>query len=156
MSRRRRAVPRVIPEDSRYNSVPLARFINRVMTCGKKSTAQRVVYGALDLVRDESRRDPMEIFEQALKNATPLVEVKPRRIGGATYQVPTELRANRSEALAMRWLIRGARSRTGMPMRRGLANELLDAARGEGSAVRRREELHRMAEANRAFVHYRR
>ena len=98
----------------------------------------------------------MEIFEQALKNATPLVEVKPRRIGGATYQVPTDLRANRSEALAMRWLIRGARSRTGMPMRRGLANELMDAARGEGSAVRRREELHRMAEANRAFVHYRR
>ena len=156
MSRRRRAVPRVIPEDSQYHSVPLARFINRVMTRGKKTTAQRVVYGALELVREESRRDPMEIFEQALKNATPLVEVKPRRIGGATYQVPTELRANRSEALAMRWIIRGARSRTGMPMRRGLANEFMDAARGEGSAVRRREELHRMAEANRAFVHYRR
>lgn len=156
MSRRRRAVPRVIPEDSRYSSISLARFINRVMTRGKKTTAQRVVYGALELVRDESRRDPMEIFEQALKNATPLVEVKPRRIGGATYQVPTELRSNRSEALAMRWLIRGARSRTGMPMRRGLANEFMDAARGEGSAVRRREELHRMAEANRAFVHYRR
>jgi small subunit ribosomal protein S7 len=126
------------------------------MTRGKKTTAQRVVYGALELVRDESRRDPMEIFEQALKNATPLVEVKPRRIGGATYQVPTDLRANRSEALAMRWIIRGARARTGMPMRRGLANEFMDAARGEGSAVRRREELHRMAEANRAFVHYRR
>ena len=98
----------------------------------------------------------MEIFEQALKNATPLVEVKPRRIGGATYQVPTDLRTSRSEALAMRWIIRGARARNGMPMRRGLANEFMDAARGEGSAVRRREELHRMAEANRAFVHYRR
>ena len=156
MSRRRRAEPRVIAEDSRYHSVSLARFINRVMTRGKKTTAQRVVYGALELVAAESRRDPMEIFEQALKNATPLVEVKPRRIGGATYQVPTELRVNRSEALAMRWLIRGARGRSGMPMRRGLANEFMDAARGEGAAVRRREELHRMAEANRAFVHYRR
>ena len=156
MSRRRRAEPRVIGEDSQYHSVPLARFINRVMTRGKKTTAQRAVYSALELVREESRRDPMEIFEQALKNATPLVEVKPRRIGGATYQVPTELRTSRSEALAMRWIIRGARSRNGMPMRRGLANEFMDAARGEGSAVRRREELHRMAEANRAFVHYRR
>ena len=98
----------------------------------------------------------MEVFQLALKNATPLVEVKARRIGGATYQVPTDLRSNRSEALAMRWIIRGARGRTGMPMRRGLANELMEASRGEGSAVRRREELHRMAEANRAFVNFRR
>lgn len=156
MSRRRRAEPRQILPDGRYGSVELARFINRVMQRGKKTTAQRVVYSALELVGEESHRDPMEIFELAMKNATPLVEVKPRRIGGATYQVPTDLRTNRSEALAMRWIIRGARARTGMPMRRGLANELLDASRGEGSAVRRREELHRMAEANRAFVHYRR
>lgn len=156
MSRRRRAEPRVIGTDPRYNSVELSRFINRVMLRGKKTTAQRVVYSALEIAQEESRRGAMEVFEQALRNATPLVEVKPRRIGGATYQVPTELRPNRSEALAMRWLIRGARSRKGMPMRRGLANELMDAARGEGSAVRRREELHRMAEANRAFVHYRR
>jgi small subunit ribosomal protein S7 len=126
------------------------------MLRGKKTTAQRLVYSALEIAQEESRRGAMEVFEQALRNATPLVEVKPRRIGGATYQVPTELRPNRSEALAMRWLIRGARGRKGMPMRRGLANELLEAARGEGSAVRRREELHRMAEANRAFVHYRR
>ena len=98
----------------------------------------------------------MEIFELAIKNATPIVEVKPRRIGGATYQVPTELRPNRSEALGMRWIIRGARARKGSPMRRSLANEFLEASRGEGSAVRRREELHRMADANRAFVHYRR
>ena len=156
MSRRRRAVPRIIPPDSRYASVELARFINRVMQRGKKTVAQRVVYTALDLVREESHREPMEVFELALKNATPLVEVKPRRIGGATYQVPTDLRTNRSEALAMRWIIRGARARKGMPMRRGLANEFMEASRGEGSAVRRREELHRMAEANRAFVHYRR
>jgi small subunit ribosomal protein S7 len=126
------------------------------MLRGKKTTAQRLVYNALEIAQEESRRGAMEVFEQALRNATPLVEVKPRRIGGATYQVPTELRPARSEALAMRWLIRGARGRKGMPMRRGLANELLEAARGEGSAVRRREELHRMAEANRAFVHYRR
>ncbi len=156
MSRRRPAVIRVIPEDTRYHSVILARFINRVMQRGKKTTAQRLVYQALELIQEESHRDPMEIFEQAMKNATPLVEVKPRRIGGATYQVPNELRANRSEALAMRWLIRGARARSGMPMRRGLANEFMDASRGDGSAVRRREELHRMADANRAFVHYRR
>ncbi|MEE2881671.1 MAG: 30S ribosomal protein S7 [Chloroflexota bacterium] len=156
MSRRRRAEPRIIAPDNRYLSVELARFINRVMLNGKKTTAQRVVYTALEMIREESHRDPMEVFELALKNATPLVEVKARRIGGATYQVPTDLRSNRSEALAMRWIIRGARGRSGMPMRRGLANELMEASRGEGSAVRRREELHRMAEANRAFVNFRR
>ena len=156
MSRRRRAEPRIIAPDNRYSSIELARFINRVMLSGKKTTAQRVVYTAMDLIREESHRDPMEVFELALKNATPLVEVKARRIGGATYQVPTDLRSNRSEALAMRWIIRGARGRAGMPMRRGLANELMEASRGEGSAVRRREELHRMAEANRAFVNFRR
>ena len=156
MSRRSRADPRIIAPDNRYSSVELARFINRVMLSGKKTTAQRVVYTAMDLIREESHRDPMEVFELALKNATPLVEVKARRIGGATYQVPTDLRSNRSEALAMRWIIRGARGRAGMPMRRGLANELMEASRGEGSAVRRREELHRMAEANRAFVNFRR
>ena len=156
MSRRRRAEPRIIPPDSRFKSTELARFINRLMQRGKKTTAQRVVYTALELVRDESRRDPMEVFDLAMKNVTPLVEVKPRRIGGATYQVPQELRVNRGEALAMRWIIRAARARKGIPMRRGLASEFMDASRGEGSAVRRREELHRMAEANRAFVHYRR
>ncbi|HZA22625.1 MAG TPA: 30S ribosomal protein S7 [Dehalococcoidia bacterium] len=156
MSRRRRAEPRVISPDPRYHSVVLARFINRVMFKGKKSTAQHAVYNAMEIIREELRRDPMEVFDQAIKNATPLVEVRPRRIGGATYQVPTDLRANRSEALAMRWIIRGARGRKGISIRRGLATELTEAARGEGSAVRRREELHRMAEANRAFVHYRR
>ena len=156
MSRRRRAEPRIIAPDNRYSSVELARRLNSVMLNGKKTTAQRVVYTAFEMIRDESHRDPMEVFELALKNATPLVEVKARRIGGATYQVPTDLRTNRSEALAMRWIIRGARGRSGMPMRRGLANELMEASRGEGSAVRRREELHRMAEANRAFVNFRR
>jgi len=139
-----------------YNNTELAKFINNVMTRGKKSTAQRICYSAFDIIKDESNREPLEVFQMALRNATPMVEVKPKRVGGATYQVPTELRPSRSEALAIRWLIRGARSRKGMPMRRGLANELLEASRGEGTAVRRKEELHRMAEANRAFVHYRR
>jgi len=156
MSRRRRAEPRAIPPDPRYNSVELSRFINRIMERGKKSTAQRIVYSALTQIEEESHRAPLEVFQQAVKNATPLVEVKPRRVGGATYQVPTDLRVNRSEALASRWLINGARARKGLPMRQGLAQELLDASRGEGAAVRRREELHRMAEANRAFVHFRR
>ena len=126
------------------------------MVCGKKSTAQRVVYDALTLAQDESHRDPIEIFDQAMRNATPVVEVKPRRIGGATYQVPTELEPKRSEALAMRAIIRGARGTKGSSLGRRLANELLAASRGEGSAVRRKDELHRMAEANRAFVNYRR
>ena len=156
MSRRRRAVKRIIAPDPRFNDVELARFINRVMLKGKKTTAQRITYMAFDIIQEESNREPLEVFQQALRNATPAVEVRPKRIGGSTIQVPTELRATRSEALAMRWLIRGARARNGMPMRRGLAQELMDASRGEGSAVRRREELHRMAEANRAFVHYRR
>ena len=156
MSRRRRAVVRVIPPDPMYNNVELAKFINNVMTRGKKSTAQRICYNAFDIIKEESNREPLEVFQMALRNATPMVEVKPKRVGGATYQVPTELRPSRSEALAIRWLIRGARGRKGMPMRRGLANELMEASRGEGTAVRRKEELHRMAEANRAFVHYRR
>lgn len=155
MSRRRRAERRDLPPDSRYDSVELARFVNKVMKWGKKTVAQRIVYDAFDIVQQYTKREPLEVFTQAMKNVTPLLEVKPRRVGGATYQVPTELRVNRSEALAMRWVIRGAKARQGMPMSRRLALELIDASRGEGAAVRRREELHRMAEANRAFVHYR-
>ena len=155
MSRRRRAERRQIPPDPKYSNLELSRFINRVMQRGKKTTAQRITYNAFDIIREQSNLDPLEVFQQALRNSTPSVEVKPKRVGGATYQVPTELRRGRSEALAMRWLIRGARGRKGMPMRSGLAQELMEAARGEGSAVRRKEELHRMAEANRAFVHYR-
>ena len=156
MSRRRRAVRRIIAPDPRFNDAELARFINRLMMQGKKTVAQRITYSAFDIIREEANREPLEVFQQALRNSTPAVEVRPKRVGGSTIQVPTELRAVRSEALAMRWLIRGARARNGMPMRRGLAQELMDASRGEGSAVRRREELHRMAEANRAFVSYRR
>ena len=155
MSRRRRAEPRLCPPDARFNSVELSRFINRVMTRGKKTLAQRIVYGALDTVAQETRREPMDVFNKALENTRPLLEVKPRRVGGATYQVPIEVASNRSEALAMRWLITAARARRNMPMRRRLALELMDAARAEGTAVKRKEDLHRMAEANRAFVHYR-
>ena len=144
-----------MPPDPRYNNVELTRFINKLMKWGKKSTSQRIVYGALDVVQQDTRREPLEVFLQALKNAAPLVQVKPRRVGGATYQIPTELTSNRSEALAMRWLIRAARGRQNMPMIRKLALELMDASRGEGAAVKRREELHRVADANRAFVHYR-
>ena len=145
-----------MPPDPQYNNQELARFINRVMQRGKKTTAQRITYSAFSIVRNQSSLDPLEVFQQAMRNATPQVEVRPKRVGGATYQVPTELRRDRSEALAMRWLIRGARARKGIPMRNGLAQELMEASRGEGPAVRRKEELHRMAEANRAFVHYRR
>ena len=156
MSRRRRAERREVPPDPQYNNQELARFINRVMQRGKKSTAQRIIYSAFNIIQEQGSREPLEVFQQAVRNATPLVEVTPKRVGGATYQVPTELRRGRSEALAMRWLINGARGRKGMPMRSGLAQELIEASRGEGSAVRRKDELHRMAEANRAFVHYRR
>lgn len=156
MSRRRRAERRVVPPDPVFNNVELARFINNVMQKGKKTTAQRIIYKAFDIIKETANREPLEVFQQALRNATPMVEVRPKRVGGATYQVPQELRPVRSEALAIRWLIRGARSRKGKPMRQGLAEELMEASRGEGTAVRRKEELHRMAEANRAFVHYRR
>ena len=155
MARRRRATKREILPDPKYNSVYLAGFINRVMTRGKKTTAQRIVYDALGIVENENARDPMETFTQALRNATPQLEVKPRRVGGATYQVPVEVRSNRQLSLAMRWLLRASRARTGRPMAERLALELQEASRGQGAAVRRREEIHRMAEANRAFAHYR-
>ena len=125
------------------------------MLNGKKTTAQRIVYTALDHIEREAHRPGLELFELAVKNATPMLEVRSRRVGGATYQVPTEVRPSRRITLAMRWIIRGARARSGRPISERLAQELLEAARGQGSAVRRREELHRMADANRAFVHYR-
>lgn len=155
MSRRRRAVRREVSEDAKYGSVELSRFINYVMKNGKKTVAQRVVYAALDLVSQETKREPIEVFSQALENSRPLLEVKPRRVGGATYQVPIEVRPERSEALAMRWLITSARARGNVAMANKLAQELMDAARSEGAAVKRKDDLHRMAEANRAFVHYR-
>ncbi|SVA30336.1 uncharacterized protein METZ01_LOCUS83190, partial [marine metagenome] len=135
--------------------VELTRFVNKLMKNGKKTVAQRIVYQALDVIAEQTKREPMEVFNLALDNSKPLLEVKPRRVGGATYQVPVEVRDSRSEALAMRWLLGSARSRKNTTMIQRLAMELMDAAKGEGSAIKRREDMHRMAEANRAFVHYR-
>lgn len=155
MARRRRAERRQVIPDPKYQNVELAQFINKVMLNGKKTTAQKIVYDALDKASEEVRRPQQEVFEQAIRNTMPMVEVRSRRVGGATYQVPTEVRPERRLALSMRWIIQAARSRRGRPMAERLSIELSEAARGQGSAVRRREELYRMAEANRAFAHYR-
>jgi small subunit ribosomal protein S7 len=133
----------------------LQMFINKVMLDGKKSTAERLVYDALDVMEEQTHRPAIDVFDQALRNATPAIEVKPRRVGGATYQVPVDIRAERRTSLAMRWLVRSARARRGKSMSEKLAGELLDASTGQGATVKRREDTHRMAEANRAFVHYR-
>ncbi|MCZ2108417.1 MAG: 30S ribosomal protein S7 [Dehalococcoidia bacterium] len=130
-------------------------LINKLMTRGKKSTAERVVYGAFDRIGSQTGRDPLDIFNQAVRNTTPVLEVKPRRVGGATYQVPVEIRPERRMALSMRWLLGSARNRGGRSMSEKLANELLDAANNTGAAIKKRDDTHRMAEANRAFVHYR-
>jgi small subunit ribosomal protein S7 len=153
--RRSKPTKRVIPGDVRYNSVLVTGFVNRMMRRGKRSTGTRVVYGAFDLITARAKRDPLEVFEQAIKNASPMLEVKPRRVGGATYQVPVEVGTERRTALAIRWLLAAARSRGGKSMSEKLAGELLDAANNTGSAIKRREETHKMAEANRAFAHYR-
>ena len=130
-------------------------FINKMMIGGKKSTAERIVYAALTRMEEQAGRPALDIFDQAMRNATPAVEVKPRRVGGATYQVPVDIRAERRVSLAMRWLVRSARARRGRSMAEKLAGELMDASTGQGATVKRREDTHRMAEANRAFVHYR-
>ena len=155
MARRRRAVPRELQPDPKYGSVELTRFTNKVMMRGKKMVAQKIVYNALEQIQQTTGQFPLEIFQQAMRNTTPAIQVKPRRVGGATYQVPVEVTSQRGGMLAMRWLILAARARKGRPMKDRLAQELTEAARGQGAAVKRREDLHRMAEANRAFVHYR-
>jgi small subunit ribosomal protein S7 len=155
MPRRAKVVKRVIAPDAKFQSGDLAKFINRIMYSGKKSTAERIMYKTMDLLEAQTHRNPLDTFEQALRNATPVVEVKPRRVGGATYQVPVDIRTERRAALAMRWLIASARSRKGHSMAEKLAAELSDAASGQGATVKKREDTHRMAEANRAFVHYR-
>ncbi len=155
MARRRRPERREIRPDPKYGNVELARFINRVMLNGKRTVAQRIVYSALAEIEREARRPGLEVFKHAVNNATPALEVRSRRVGGATYQVPREVRFERQLALSMRWIITSARARTGRPMAERLAQELLEASRGQGAAVKRKEDLHRMAEANRAFVHYR-
>ena len=155
MPRRNRPPKRDIAPDIKYDSVLVARFINKLMQNGKKSTAQRIFYDALDIVEGRAKRPGLEVFEQAVKNATPIVEVKPRRVGGATYQVPVEVRSERQMALAIRWLVDTTRQRPGKRMAEKLANEIMDAASNTGQTVKKREDTHRMAEANRAFAHYR-
>jgi len=155
MSRRNRAERREIPPDVKYNSVTVAKFINNVMQSGKRSLAERIVYQAMDIAAERTKKGGLEVFEQAMREITPIIEVRPRRVGGATYQVPVEIRKDRQQALAFRWLIDAARRRPGKTMAEKLANELLDAFQGAGAAVKRREDTHKMAEANRAFAHYR-
>jgi len=155
MPRRAQAIKREISPDAKYQSVLVARLINKIMRYGKKSTAESVVYGALEVMEQQESKAPVSVLEQAVKNATPLLEVKPRRIGGATYQVPVEVRPDRSLSLAIRWLVNSARARTGKSMVEKLAAELSDASKGQGATIKRREDTHRMAEANRAFAHFR-
>jgi small subunit ribosomal protein S7 len=155
MPRRNRPEKRNIPGDLRYNNVTLQMFINRLMKHGKKSTAQRLVYDSFKIIEDRTKKNPLEVFEQAMHNVTPRLEVKPRRVGGATYQVPMEVTPRRQSSLAIRWMLQAARSRGGRSMEAKLAAEFMDAANKQGAAVKRKDDTHRMAEANRAFAHYR-
>lgn len=155
MPRRRVAAKREVLPDPKFGNVTLAKFMNHVMVSGKKSVAEKIVYGALDAMAAKKGGDPLEMFEQALESIQPMVEVKSRRVGGATYQVPVEVRPARRTALAMRWLVDAARTRGEKSMAQRLANEMMDAAEGKGAAVKKREDVHRMAEANKAFSHYR-
>ena len=141
--------------DAKYQNEMVSRIINRVMERGKKSTAERVVYAAFQLIEQREKKEPVTVLEQAIKNATPLLEVKPRRVGGATYQVPVEVAPERGRTLAIRWILKSVRARAGKSMAEKLAGELGDAAKGEGATVKKREDTHKMAEANRAFAHYR-
>ena len=155
MSRRYKPEKFDIAPDVRYNSVNVQSFINRVMRSGKKSVAATLIYNAMDIIQERTKRSPLEVFDQAFKNVSPIMEVKPRRVGGATYQVPMEVSPQRRFALASRWIIQAAKDRSGKTFSEKLAAELIDAANSTGSAIRKREETHKMAEANRAFSHYR-
>ncbi|WP_074381232.1 30S ribosomal protein S7 [Bartonella doshiae] len=155
MSRRHRAEKREINPDPKFNDLVITKFMNAIMFDGKKSVAERIVYGALDVVKSKVKSDPVALFHQALENVAPHIEVRSRRVGGATYQVPIDVRPDRRQALAIRWLIAAARGRSETTMIDRLSGELVDAAHNRGSAVKKREDVHRMAEANRAFSHYR-
>ena len=155
MSRRHRAEKRTINPDPKFGDLILSKFMNNLMIDGKKSVAERIVYGALEVVEEKTKQDPIALFHEALENIAPAVEVRSRRVGGATYQVPVEVRADRKQALAIRWLIAAARGRNEDTMIGRLSGELLDASSNRGAAVKKREDTHRMAEANRAFSHYR-
>ncbi len=154
MPRRGGIQKRKVLPDARYDSVLVQKFINKVMERGKKSVAERIVYSALDLAAERTKKSQLEVFEQALRNASPSIEVKPKRVGGATYQVPVEVKSDRRYALAMRWLLIASRARSGRPMHERLAAELVDAYNNTGNTIKRKEDVHKMAEANRAFAHY--
>ncbi|MEO0878895.1 MAG: 30S ribosomal protein S7 [Pseudomonadota bacterium] len=155
MSRRHRAEKRVVHPDPKFGDLTISKFMNYVMLDGKKPAAEKIVYGALDKIEERMKRPPVELFKEALDNVTPAIEVRSRRVGGATYQVPVEVRPDRKLALAMRWIIAAARARNETTMVDRLSNELMDAAQNRGASVKKREDTHRMAEANRAFSHYR-
>lgn len=155
MPRRAKVAKRELFPDARYQSVLVSRLINKIMQCGKKSTSESIVYDALQTIEQRMNKPPVAVLEQAVRNATPLLEVKPRRVGGATYQVPVEVRPDRSLSLAMRWLVKSTKARAGKSMGEKLAAELIDAAQQQGATIKKREDTHRMAEANRAFAHYR-
>jgi small subunit ribosomal protein S7 len=155
MPRRYRPPRREVQPDLRYNSQLVARFINRLMQRGKKSIATRIMYDAFEIMEERTHRDPLELFREAIENVTPVLEVRSRRVGGATYQVPIEVRPDRRTSLAIRWLIQTAQARKGKPMAQKLADEFMDAARNTGATVKKKEDTHKMAEANRAFAHYR-
>ena len=154
MARRRRAERRTVLPDPKYNSELVARVINYIMRSGKKTTAEKIVYGAMDKIQEKSGEDPLGVMIRAIDNIKPRVEVKSRRVGGATYQVPVEISARRQLALALRWLVNFSATRKGMPMEQAVANELLDAYNGQGACIKKRDDTHKMAQANKAFAHY--
>jgi len=155
MGRKNKSVNRPVAPDSKYNSAVISKFVSRMMIDGKKATCVRIIYDAMDILKVKSNKEPLEVFLKALDNVKPMVEVKSRRVGGATYQVPIEIRESRREALAMRWIINAARSKSGHGMSECLANELMDAYNNTGIAYKKKEDTHKMAEANKAFAHYR-
>ncbi|MEE8162947.1 MAG: 30S ribosomal protein S7 [Anaerolineae bacterium] len=155
MPRRYRPSKRKIEPDIKYNNQMVAKFINKLMKGGKKSLAARILYNSFEIIEERMHRNPLDVFEQALNNASPVLEVKPRRVGGATYQIPVEVPSDRRVSLAVRWLLQSARNRPGRSMAEKLANELMDAAQGTGATIKRKDDTHRMAEANKAFAHYR-
>ena len=155
MSRRRAAEKREILPDAKYGNVVLGKFMNSLMYSGKKSIAEKIVYGALDIIEDKKKTDPVKFFQEALDNVRPEIEVRSRRVGGATYQVPVEVRPDRGQALAIRWLIKAARSRSENTMIQRLSGELMDASESRGNAIKKREDTHKMAESNKAFAHFR-
>jgi small subunit ribosomal protein S7 len=152
---RKKIEKRKIEPDLIYNNILVAKFINKVMQRGKKSVARKIVYQAFEEIKNKTKKEPLEIFEKAIQNTSPLVEVKSKRVGGATYQIPREVKGDRKQTLAMRWILNAAKSKKGKPMREKLAEELMEAAENKGAAIKKKENTHRMAEANRAFAHFR-